>query len=81
LIGIEYLVSNDVYQSMPVEEKAFWHDHEFEVDEGLLRSLTQTGAIQVGKRANRLLLSANPGEDIRNLRRVALRLTDGEWPR
>jgi hypothetical protein len=43
LIGIEYLVPNDVYQLMPVEEKAFWHDHEFEVDEGLLKSLTQTG--------------------------------------
>lgn len=41
----------------------------------------QTGGIQAGKRANLLLLSANPGEDIRNLRRVALRLTDGEWPR
>lgn len=43
LIGIEYLVTNDVYQAMPPEEKAFWHDHEFEVDEGLLKSLTQTG--------------------------------------
>ena len=41
----------------------------------------QTGGIQAGKSANLLLLSANPGEDIRNLRRVALRLTDGEWQR
>jgi hypothetical protein len=29
-------------------------------------------------RANLLLLSANPAEDIRNLRKVALRLTAGE---
>ncbi|HEY2840567.1 MAG TPA: DUF1264 domain-containing protein [Pirellulales bacterium] len=43
LIGIEYLVTNEVYQSMPAEEKEFWHDHEYEVDAGLLRSLTQTG--------------------------------------
>jgi hypothetical protein len=43
LIGIEYLVSDAVYQSMPEEEKAYWHDHKFEVDEGLLKSLTQSG--------------------------------------
>ena len=43
LIGIEYLVTDDVYQLMPVEEKSFWHDHKYEVDEGLLTSLTQTG--------------------------------------
>ena len=27
LIGVEYLVSNAVYQNMPAEEKAYWHDH------------------------------------------------------
>jgi len=43
LIGVEYLVPDDVYQLMPAEEKSFWHDHKFEVDEGLLKSLTQTG--------------------------------------
>ena len=43
LIGIEYLVSDAVYQKMPTEEKAFWHDHKYEVDSGLLKSLTQTG--------------------------------------
>jgi imidazolonepropionase-like amidohydrolase len=36
------------------------------------------GAIQPGKRANLLLLSANPGEDIRNLSRVELRIVNGE---
>jgi hypothetical protein len=44
LIGIEYLVSDAVYQKMPLEEKAYWHDHKYEVDAGLLRSLTQSGA-------------------------------------
>ena len=43
LIGIEYLVSDAVYQKMPPEEKAFWHDHKYEVDGGYLKSLTQTG--------------------------------------
>jgi hypothetical protein len=43
LIGIEYLVSDVVYQKMPSEEKAYWHDHKYEVDAGLLRSLTLSG--------------------------------------
>ncbi len=43
LIGIEYLVPDDVYQLMPPEEKSFWHDHKYEVDQGLLKSLTQSG--------------------------------------
>lgn len=43
LIGIEYLVSDAVYRTMPDEEKALWHDHKFEVDTRLLKSLTQSG--------------------------------------
>lgn len=43
LIGIEYLVSDRIYQGMPAEEKSYWHDHKHEVDAGLLKSLTQTG--------------------------------------
>ena len=43
LIGVEYLVSGDVFRRMPAEEQAYWHDHKFEVDRGLLKSLTQTG--------------------------------------
>ncbi len=43
LIGTEYLVSDALYQKMPSEEKAYWHDHKHEVDAGLLRSLTQSG--------------------------------------
>lgn len=37
------------------------------------------GTIQPGHRADMILLSANPGEDVRNLRRVAGRLVAGEW--
>ena len=43
LIGIEYLVTDAMYQKFTAEEKAYWHDHKHEVDAGLLRSLTQTG--------------------------------------
>ncbi len=46
LIGIEYLVSDAVYQKMPAEEKTYWHDHKHEVDAGYLKSLTQTGAAE-----------------------------------
>jgi hypothetical protein len=42
LIGIEYLVTDAVYQKMSAEEKAYWHDHKHEVDAGYLKSLTQT---------------------------------------
>jgi imidazolonepropionase-like amidohydrolase len=42
-----------------------------------LRS-SETGILAPAARADLLLLSANPGEDIRNLRKVALRMTAGE---
>ena len=44
-----------------------------------LRQLEHRGTIQPGRIADMILLSANPGEDIRNLRRVAGRFTAGEW--
>jgi imidazolonepropionase-like amidohydrolase len=46
-----------------------------------LRQLNEAGTIQAGKRADLLLLSANPGDDIRNLTRVALRMSAGDWVR
>jgi imidazolonepropionase-like amidohydrolase len=46
-----------------------------------LRQDRDRGTIQAGKHADLLLLSANPGEDIRNLRKVALKMADGEWVR
>jgi imidazolonepropionase-like amidohydrolase len=41
--------------------------------------LKDTGTIQAEKIADLLLLSANPGEDIHNLRKVALRMQAGSW--
>ena len=43
LLGVEYLVTDAIYRAMPPEEKLYWHDHKYEVDAGLLKSLTQTG--------------------------------------
>lgn len=43
LIGVEYLVSDAIYRKMPPEERVYWHDHKYEVDGGLLKSLTQSG--------------------------------------
>lgn len=43
LLGVEYLVSQAVFNAMPPDEKVYWHDHKYEVDVGLIRSLTQTG--------------------------------------
>ena len=37
-------LSINVYNKMPAGEQAYWHDHKHEVDAGLLKSLTQTGA-------------------------------------
>jgi hypothetical protein len=35
--GLEYVVSNEIYQAMSPEEKAMWHPHDGEVDSGMLR--------------------------------------------
>jgi imidazolonepropionase-like amidohydrolase len=44
-----------------------------------LRQLDELGGLQPGKRADLLLLSANPTEDIRNLRRIDRIMLNGEW--
>jgi hypothetical protein len=35
-LGIEYIVSNEIYQSFEPQEKEFWHPHDYEVSSGLL---------------------------------------------
>jgi imidazolonepropionase-like amidohydrolase len=44
-----------------------------------LHDLDQAGTIEPGKRADLLLLSANPAEDIRNLRKIDRSMRDGLW--
>ena len=36
LIGIEYIISGELFQKLPEEEKKYWHSHEFEVRQELL---------------------------------------------
>jgi hypothetical protein len=36
LIGIEYIISEDRFRSLPAEEKRLWHSHHYEVKSGLL---------------------------------------------
>ena len=31
LIGIEYIISRRLFQTLPEEEKKLWHSHKFEV--------------------------------------------------
>jgi len=36
LIGIEYIVSEELYRTLPVEERDYWHPHNYEVLSGQL---------------------------------------------
>ena len=36
LIGIEYIVSEERFRELPVEEKRLWHSHHYEVKSGML---------------------------------------------
>ncbi len=36
LIGVEYLVTDDLYKTLPEEEKKYWHPHDYEIRAGLL---------------------------------------------
>lgn len=40
LLGVEYIVSDEIFQTLPPEEKKLWHPHEYEIRAGLL---TMTG--------------------------------------
>ncbi|PSJ17326.1 OBAP family protein [Nitrosomonas supralitoralis] len=36
LIGIEYIISEDIFESLPDNEKQYWHPHNFEILSGQL---------------------------------------------
>lgn len=46
LIGIEYIVSEELFLTLPDEEKPMWHSHEFEVKGGYLFMPGVPGPIQ-----------------------------------
>ncbi|KAJ6037046.1 Peptidase signal peptidase I [Penicillium herquei] len=43
LIGIEYMVSPRIFETLPPEERKLWHTHEFEVKSGMLIMPAPTG--------------------------------------
>ena len=36
LIGVEYMIPKEKYETLPPEEQKLWHSHEFEVQSGML---------------------------------------------
>jgi hypothetical protein len=36
LLGVEYIVTDAIYQKLPADEKMYWHPHRYEVASGLL---------------------------------------------
>lgn len=36
MIGVEYMVSPRIFETLPPEERKLWHTHEFEVKSGML---------------------------------------------
>ncbi|KAI8084002.1 uncharacterized protein B0P05DRAFT_535810 [Gilbertella persicaria] len=36
LIAVEYIISENLFKSLPEEEKKYWHSHKYEVESGML---------------------------------------------
>jgi hypothetical protein len=47
LIGIEYIVGEAVFRTLPEDEKALWHSHDYEVKSGLLIAPGMTDAAEL----------------------------------
>ena len=37
LVGVEYLISRRLFDTLPAEEKPYWHSHQYEVSSGMLQ--------------------------------------------
>src|SRR5699024_1176374 len=48
LIGIEYIISEDRFRTLPEEEKRLWHSHHYEVKSGIL---TAPGVPEIAERS------------------------------
>jgi imidazolonepropionase-like amidohydrolase len=75
---------NDPYREMELLVEAGLSPADVLVDAtrngaGALHEVNDVGTIEPGKRADLLLLSANPMEDIRQLRKVDRVMRDGQW--
>lgn len=36
LIGVEYIISENIYEQLPIEERIYWHPHNYEILSGML---------------------------------------------
>ncbi|KAG0241562.1 hypothetical protein BGW41_005722 [Actinomortierella wolfii] len=43
LIGIEYIISEKLFLTLPMEERKFWHSHKYECESGLLVQVAKAG--------------------------------------
>jgi len=48
LIGIEYVVSGEVLDSFPAEERQYWHPHNYEIVSGVLNLMDATDEAEMG---------------------------------
>ncbi|WWC59325.1 uncharacterized protein I303_101877 [Kwoniella dejecticola CBS 10117] len=66
LIGIEYLVPEEVFISLPEDEKKYWHSHKYEVDSGMLmlgtKSLVPNAMTDIAERPSMLELHRTYGK-------------------
>lgn len=46
LIGLEYIVSENLFMTLPEAEKPLWHSHEFEVKSGVLFMPRMPGVVE-----------------------------------
>jgi hypothetical protein len=37
MIGIEYVITEKLFETLPMEERRYWHSHKHEVESGMLK--------------------------------------------
>ncbi|XAO23649.1 hypothetical protein I312_102429 [Cryptococcus bacillisporus CA1280] len=66
LIGIEYLIPESVFVTLPADEKKYWHSHKYEVDSGMLvlgtKSLVPNAVSDIAERPAMLELHRTYGK-------------------
>ncbi|KAF9160640.1 hypothetical protein DFQ26_005307 [Actinomortierella ambigua] len=43
LIGVEYIISEKLFMTLPMDERKFWHSHKYECESGLLVQISKAG--------------------------------------
>ncbi len=52
LIGLEYIISSELFEGLPEEEKIYWHSHKFEVSSGTLQACNHLLKVTLAVRAS-----------------------------